>query len=384
MFQLHHILSPGRHAIIFRLGHSLFDAIGAFQLMHLFIAQLAQILPIESIPMSALAWGEEVSRLAGPVPDRSKVPWSEEKTEQDGEMTKKFYEALGFAQKSHGIHVPNTTASPSTTGVFLRSFSTDALSSLLSAARQHGCTIFNILLAAEILAILRVNPPTRKDEISIPIFPSPFNLRTNHLRKKPFEKANWDVAGAIACNILIARDLGQFSVNDTHDNKKLVDDVFTLAREIRAQIDEQRKYMDRASFWVHEMMSTILSVITASASRPQSGLPPDPVPNFSSLGVVDEYLGASHAISSGSHITVANPIFTVCTPYNPYFSFPLLLHPYTWGGRLYISFSFPEAYMGSVAELVEAKNIGKDGENSILDLVDEFMNILEHIAGREK
>ena len=113
MFQLHHVPSlTESHGIILRLAHTLFDGIGAFQVVDLFIAKLAQFLASGSTPELPLAWGEEVSRLAGPVPDRSKVPWSEEKMEQDGDMMKKLHEALGFAPVTivglkPAIHYPN-------------------------------------------------------------------------------------------------------------------------------------------------------------------------------------------------------------------------------------------------------------------------------------
>jgi hypothetical protein len=114
MFQLHYIASAssaGSHAIIFRLGHTLFDGMGAFQIMDLFLGKLAQFLAPGSNPAAHLAWGEEVSRLVGPVPDRSKVPWSEEKIEQDGDMIKKLYEALELTQvgvRFVGPGCPNT------------------------------------------------------------------------------------------------------------------------------------------------------------------------------------------------------------------------------------------------------------------------------------
>lgn len=109
------------------------------------------------------------------------------------------------------------------------------------------------------LALLRVNPPTRKDDITTASYPSPFSLRAQHLVPNPLVKAKWEVASALGFNILLARDLGRF-VGEARDKKKLVDDVFVLAREVRSQMDEQRKYMGRASLWVHEMIMAIASL----------------------------------------------------------------------------------------------------------------------------
>jgi hypothetical protein len=126
------------------------------------------------------------------------------------------------------------------------------------------------MFAAEMLAMLRVNPPTRKDDITTPFFPSAFSLRSKYLTNDPLDKANREVVGALGFNILLARDLGRFVVDDAHNKNKLIDDVFVLAEEIRVQVDEQRKYMDRASLWVHEMIAIIASLAAGAASRPQS------------------------------------------------------------------------------------------------------------------
>jgi hypothetical protein len=125
------------------------------------------------------------------------------------------------------------------------------------------------MFAAEMLAMLRVNPPSRTDEITTAVFPSAFNLRAKHLSTKPLDKANWEVEGALGFNVLLARDLGRFATNEA-DDKKLVEDIFVLAKDVHTQIEEQREYMDRASFWVHEFMTTITSLWTAAASQSQS------------------------------------------------------------------------------------------------------------------
>ena len=109
----------------------------------------------------------------------------------------------------------------------------------------------------------------------------------------------------------------------------------------------------------------------------------EPIPTLSSLGVVDAHLAASHTVPSGGRVEVADPIFTVCTPYAPH-SFPLIVHPYTWRDTLYVSFSFPEAYMGSAADLVRARETDEKQSSSVLDVVDDFMNILATIAESRK
>jgi hypothetical protein len=109
---------------------------------------------------------------------------------------------------------------------------------------------------------------------------------------------------------------------------------------------------------------------------------PVPIPTLSSLGVINDHLASSHTIPSGGHIKVTNPIFTVCTPYAPHV-FPLIMHPYTWGGRLYLSCSYPEAYMGSAEELVKAKSAAR-GDKSVLDVIDEFIDILVTVSESRK
>lgn len=74
------------------------------------------------------------------------------------------------------------------------------------------------------------------------------------------------------------------------------------------------------------------------------------------------------------NLTISSPVITVGTPYSPYFSFPVVLHCYTWQTELQVNFSFPEGYMGSVEEQKEW------GRPSLVTWADETIRILEEIS----
>lgn len=89
--------------------------------------------------------------------------------------------------------------------------------------------------------------------------PSAVDLRARHLALKPDDKGQWEVSGALGFNILHAKDLQRFGADiDSQSMDAKFQTLWALARETRAQVDEQRPYMDRAQFWVHEMMGMIL------------------------------------------------------------------------------------------------------------------------------
>ncbi|KAF8509870.1 hypothetical protein BU17DRAFT_98598 [Hysterangium stoloniferum] len=393
-FQLHFIPSPSvsqPHAIVLLMGHTVFDAIATFQVTSLLLSKIAQIVDVKSDMAMHFAWGEEVKRLAKPFPDRGIVSWSSEKIDEDLFMVKRFQEAGGFlkvsfwmpstilwhlvyAQTAHSLPIPDSDATPSTTGLLTRTVSSTALSHLMKKLRGRQCSMFCVLLATSTITALRINPPKPGlEDITTP-FCSPFNLRGKYLSENQNEQSKWQIISALAFAVLFAQDQGRFVHVDLSDKRRLMDDVFTLARELGGQLEDQRHYMPRASFWVDELIHTSLS----GGSNPA---PPVAIPFVTSLGVMDTNLSATYPIpnqsGAGGAIRISSPLFGVRIPYSPYGMSPVGVHAYTWEGVLHISFSYPEAYMGTVQEL-QARGRRECGE-SVLDFIEEFMSILNII-----
>lgn len=373
LFEMHFIpvWQGSSCGVVFRLGHALFDGIGSFQFLDMLNARIAQLL---KMPVrEEFAWGEEVARLTGAVPDRARVPWSPDKIDDDKVMLDKLQEALVIQKSLRGLGVPSPLGPPSSTGVVLRTMPPDSLGRLSAAARNHGCTVFSVLLAANILSLLRLRPPSDPNNSDIAIYPSAVDLRARNLRDGASPRG---VSNTIGFHVYIVRNLGRFvhdrsKIDASGETRTLLDDLWTLGREVRKQVDEQRRYMDRIGFWGNELME-VLGHFTAAA-RARDKQPEErianlsPLPNLSSLGIVDGHLSPSHKVSDTSVLTISSPRFSSRIPYNP----SVIMHPYTWQGTLYVPFSFPEGYMGSN----ETQGTGVDAQ--VLNFTDEFMKILK-------
>jgi hypothetical protein len=86
MFKLHFLADPstGKYGVLIHTGHTIFDGIGTFEVMDLWLHELAGVLAgsdastaggVEGEVGEELKWGEEVGRLAQAVPDRLDEPW---------------------------------------------------------------------------------------------------------------------------------------------------------------------------------------------------------------------------------------------------------------------------------------------------------------------
>ena len=115
-----------------------------------------------------------------------------------------------------------------------------AVKALVQQARLHHCTFFSILYAVCLLSTLSLKH--NKSEH----FAGPGILSAVNLRDKGMLLTDRDVPSALGWNVLIPSDLARF-VHE--DNKPVIADVLTLAREINDQMKEQQDELPRIAQW---------------------------------------------------------------------------------------------------------------------------------------
>ena len=97
---------------------------------------------------------------------------------------------------------------------------------------------------------------------------------------------------------------------------------------------------------------------------------------MSSLGILDRYLAHRHELLAGGILEVSHPCITVCVSYaSPLFGYMIGLHAFTWMDTFYMCFSFPEAYMGTLKEQKEDREVG-----SVWAWSEEFIGLLRFVS----
>ncbi|KAJ3559684.1 hypothetical protein NM688_g196 [Phlebia brevispora] len=227
-----------------------------------------------------------------------------------------------------------------------------------------------------VVALLRVNPPVvatpNLDGLAVPVLFTPVNLR-----KRGFITRDDDVLYALSYNVVVAKDLGRF-VPSTSPS----DDVWTIGKEVYAQMQEQQDDVKRVSIWGNDFLSNLMSMMLKGGRTQPQGLQKVVTPRLSSVGVIDGYLATHHDIQDGGAITISNPIITVsiCSA-SPILGYMTGVHAYTWNKTAYICFSFPEAFMGTLDEQKErSERNGGSRTDTILDWSEEFMKILQDLG----
>ncbi|EPQ54020.1 hypothetical protein GLOTRDRAFT_121921 [Gloeophyllum trabeum ATCC 11539] len=358
--------------IVLRLGHAVFDATGSFQILDSLIERIAQIL--RSGGHKKLNWGDEVVRLAEPFPDIAKVPWSLDsmKSREDRFMLDKLAETVKVGENMPGVRFAHPADSLILgTGFITRTMLADSVQALRSVARNHGCTLSSIFESASLLSLLRINYVRRMPSINTG-YMNPVDLRARHLRADtdPRNKAHWRAANSIGFAAYIVRDLQRF----VHPGdiclgpEQLLQDLWVLAKETQAQVEENREVMDRAAFWVHEFLEAALAALGVEGGPKVSAKPA-----VGSLGVVDQHLSQRVAVNERDFLVVSQPKLAVRHPV-------LTCHIYTWSGTLYIDFSFTEGYYGTLDEQLGAAKEGLADRASLLAFIDEFMGILQLVV----
>lgn len=174
---------------------------------------------------------------------------------------------LWLFQNAHKIPIPDTHPSAPATGLLTRIVSPDVLTTIRATARAHGCTIFGVLWAAMALASIRICPPEdTKTTLTFPQLFAPVDIRSLAC-DDPYDRSQWRVRLSVGFNAYVARDLGRFvrtpkgSGDDSH---QLAEDVWVLAKEVREQVQEQKKHAERIPVWVDDMVAIVTGAILGS------------------------------------------------------------------------------------------------------------------------
>lgn len=97
-------------ALVLRVSHVLFDALGAFEFLNKIAGKISSVLHAEW-SRDVLVWGEEVKRLVQPAVEYTRVPWAPEEPGQNEIMPKKLFDAMvhqsravSVSAASHDVH----------------------------------------------------------------------------------------------------------------------------------------------------------------------------------------------------------------------------------------------------------------------------------------
>ncbi|KDQ51804.1 hypothetical protein JAAARDRAFT_62324 [Jaapia argillacea MUCL 33604] len=382
LFLLNYIpaASPnGHYGLVFLFSHAVFDAVGCFQIMDLCVSRIADSLATGG-RRTPLAWGEETSRLPPALVESARIPYTADKVPEDEFMIQKVKEALQSFPNIHKIPISHPQASSTATGLLTRIASPDLLTKLRTAARAHGCTIYTVLLASMALTSIRLWPPDDTTNVTLPSLYSPVDIRSLACGDR-LDKSQWKVRLSLGFNTYVARDLGRFVGPSNDGGGDLNQDVWVLAKELRAQVEEQKKYTERMAVWIDGMLAALseglMGVLGDEPATPSKGYP-----ILSSIGVMDEYLARSHPVATGGQLVVSSPRLSPRF-YDVLGGGCLALHAFTWEGELMMAFTFPEGVMGSPQDQEIALEEGRKGDAISLQFVNEYMNILD-VASRSK
>ncbi|KZT54846.1 hypothetical protein CALCODRAFT_372467 [Calocera cornea HHB12733] len=362
-----------KHAVLIQTGHVIFDGIGTFEVLDLWLHELARVLTQEK---EGCQWGEEAARLAKAVPDRLPEPWSAQPTPADHPVMKEIYASLQMPPVQFGLPVMHPDAVPTYTGTILKTFAAPLAENLRLAARTNGCGVFSAIVAANYLSILSLNPPTTFDgELHARILPNASDLRAKYLAGGAASKKDrrtWQVASALGGGVISARRLERFLQSD---GVVRPGDVWTLARELQAQVTAQAPYQATAAYWVPDAIAMMMASFFSAAP---AAIPKDKVVNVSSMGLMDDSLSASYPANSARPVlTISHPVFSGIGPALPSNELGALVHPYTWQRTLFLSFSFPAAALGSVEE---QRARDAEGEPTLYGYVERFSGLLRELA----
>ena len=139
------------------------------------------------------------------------------------------------------LHTPPHDSVPTFTGLSCRELSENALQALVKAARAQGSTLFSTAYAAALISMLKVQRPSESDKLVSFQWVVPVNLRFKDILTK-----DANVPSALASYMLEPENLSRFIHNG---RAPTVEDVWTLAREIKAQMDEQSPEMKNIAQW---------------------------------------------------------------------------------------------------------------------------------------
>ncbi|KZT56244.1 hypothetical protein CALCODRAFT_556036 [Calocera cornea HHB12733] len=309
------------------------------------------------------------------MPDRTAIPWTPDPVPSDHFMVQKILHALQRPPPNVKLPVLNPEAEPTLTGTLVKTFPPGFPEKLRSAARANRCSIFSAVFAANYLTLLHLLPPksTPTGELFVHIYPAGADLRSKHLRggaEAQNDRRNWKIGLTLSGNVIGAYRMERFLGSTTP-----LEDVWTLAREVQAQVLEQQPYQASASRWVPSIIAAMLAKYS-NDYVPES--PEYRSVNVSSLGVLDGNLSKSFGPSPNPAFTISSPIISSVGPTLTSDGVGVLLVPYTWDGVFRLSLSYAVAYMGTGEEQATAE---KEGKVTLRRYVEELTKLLEQLAG---
>ncbi|KAF7976639.1 hypothetical protein HWV62_5955 [Athelia sp. TMB] len=360
-----------QHIFLLYLRHTTFDGIGSWEAMGCFLSELAKVLASPPVPQE-LAWGTEFGRLARTVPDRvsQDAQWTPKDLHGNWPLVKRVKEIIARPPTCFGIPYPSTTAPQVGMEYFGKVFPPSTLKGLLAATRQRKVKLFATQFAMNLITCMRVSPPPllpptpaegdrdtvgEDGEHRITLSYNAVNLRPT-LSTQITEGAGGvpekrELVSAIGFNTLDARDLMRFrSVGGDNagvSDRETLDAIWTLAREIQAQLTEQ-------AAWDKDITRCVPAVLGVLAGSLKT-LPPKyrmQTPQIINTGALDSIIKHSYPI----------PPFSPSSPGTRPAEFQVLdiglhnvilhfaVHTYTWGGELHHSYNVPTSINGHMEE----------------------------------
>jgi hypothetical protein len=158
-----------------------------------------------------------------------------------------------FLKTSFGLPIPHLNAPCTGTDYIAVTFPESTAQGLVRSARKNGCKLFSVQLASILISCLRISPPDPGEHrVTLPL--NPVNLRS-----RLSTNGTAEIVSALGFNALEALDLHRF-VSCTGDEATL-EAVWTLAREIQAQIAEQDAWQDDVARSSPSVMKTLADSI---------------------------------------------------------------------------------------------------------------------------
>ena len=163
-------------------------------------------------------------------------------------------------QNVSGLPIPNPHAKQGRLNVIVRTLSGRTLQAIIANARAHDSSLYPVMFSAMVLGTIHVNPPSNTENLVVPLTFTPVNLRYKNLIG-PDEH----ILSSLGMNVLLASDLGRFS------RKRSKEDIWTLAREIRKQMDEQQEQLLRIGIWAQPLITELINLMVKKAESNDGG-----------------------------------------------------------------------------------------------------------------
>ncbi|KZP13013.1 hypothetical protein FIBSPDRAFT_1049718 [Athelia psychrophila] len=327
-----------KHEIIMYFRHELFDGVGAWEAVGIYLSELAATLGAPS-GTSSLEWGKELERLARPVPDRAgpAAQWSPKDLHGDWPLIQRVKGVIARPGSDYGVPYPILPAKQSGMSYKITKFSEATSNGLLRAARVHGVKLFATQFATNLIACMRVSPPPATDEGEHRIT-LPYNAVS--LRRNLSTLGQTELVSALGFNTLDARDLMRFKAagDKGASNQVILDAIWTLAREIQVQLTAQAEWDKDFVKCAPVMLQTLGALFKDAPPRTHC----NQTPQITNTGAVDSMVKPSYPIGSQAVMEVLN-----VTLHNVIFH--TAVHTFAWRNELHYSYSVP-AIAGAEAD----------------------------------